>query len=69
MKILAQRMFALRSERNLRQEDVAQAVGISFNSYCRYEHDEREPSAPTIVAMAEFFQVSSDYLLGIKDER
>ncbi len=64
MKILAQRLFALRKERNLTQEHVADAVGISFNSYRRYEKDEREPMAPTIVAMADFFQVSTDYLLG-----
>ena len=39
-------------------------MGISFNSYCRYEKSEREPMAPTIAALADFFGVSADYLLG-----
>lgn len=69
MKILAERLLQLRKEKKLRQEDVAKELGISFNSYCRYEHDEREPNAPVIVAMADFFEVSADYLLGRKDER
>lgn len=69
MKILAERLLHLRKEKNLRQEDVSTGIGVSFNSYCRYEHDEREPTAPTIVAMADFFGVSTDYLLGRRDER
>lgn len=64
MEILAQRLFLLRKDKHLRQIDVAEAIGISFNSYCRYEHGEREPDAPTIKAMAELYDVSSDYLLG-----
>ncbi|MCI8537276.1 MAG: helix-turn-helix transcriptional regulator [Oscillospiraceae bacterium] len=69
MKILSERLFLLRTERNLKQEEVSKALGIGFQSYRRYEHDERDPSAPVIVAMANFFNVSSDYLLGLRDER
>lgn len=64
MEILAQRLLLLRKEKHLRQEDVADAVGISFNSYRRYEKNEREPMAPTIAALADFYGVSADYLLG-----
>ena len=69
MKLLAERMRMLRKERGLRQEDVAAAIGLSTNGYQRYELDQREPDAPTIIALADLFQVSTDYLLGIKDER
>lgn len=69
MKILAERLRQLRKEKGLRQQDMEQHLGISYNSYCRYEKDERDPNAPTIVAMADFFGVSADYLLGRKDER
>ena len=68
MKIFAERIHALRKDRNIRREDIAKEIGISFQSYRRYETDERDPSAPTIVAMADFFNVSTDYLLGRKDE-
>ena len=69
MKILAERMRILRKEKNLRQEDLAKIIGIGFNTYCRYERDERDPSAPTVAALADFFGVSADYLLGRTGER
>lgn len=68
MKIFAERIHALRKARNIRREDIAKETGISFQSYRRYETDEREPTAPTIVALAKFFNVSADYLLGLEDE-
>lgn len=69
MKILAERLLLLRKEKKLRQEDAAEALGVAINSYCRYEHDEREPNAPTIVAIADYYGVSADYLLGRTDKR
>ena len=69
MEILAQRLYLLRTERHLKQEETAAALGIGFQSYRRYEHGQREPSASVIVAMADFFGVSADYLLGRSDQR
>lgn len=69
MEILSERLFMLRKERNLRQEDAAKGIGISFNSYRRYEHNEREPDAPVLKAMADYFHVSADFLLGRTDQR
>lgn len=66
---LSQRLYGLRKERNLTQEDAAKELGISMKSYCRYEKGEREPTAPVLVQMAKFYHVSLDYLLGLKDER
>ena len=68
MEILAKRMRILRKERHLRQEVVAEALGVSISAYRRYELKEREPNAPTIAAMADYFGVSADYLLGRTDE-
>ena len=67
MKILGERLRALRKERHLTQHDMADVLDISFNSYYRYEKNERKPMAPTIVAMADYFNVSADYLLGRTD--
>lgn len=69
MKILAERMRLLRNERNMKQEEMAKALGISMSAYCRYEHDERNPDVVFLAVLAEFCNVSADYLLGRKDER
>lgn len=69
MLILAERLSLLRKERNLTQGAVAKELGISMKSYCRYEKDEREPTVSVLVRMANFYQVSLDYLVGLKEER
>ena len=69
MKILAERLRVLRKEKKMRQEDVAAVLGLSTNGYQRYELNQRDPDAPLIVAIADFYNVSADYLLGRSDER
>lgn len=69
MRELAQRMRELRLERHFKQEEMAKQLELSMSAYCRYERGEREPTASTIVAMANFFHVSTDYLLGRTDHR
>ena len=69
MEVLAHRLRLLRKERGMRQEDTAAALGLSTNGYQRYELNQRDPDAPVIVAMAELFCVSTDYLLGRSEER
>jgi len=69
MLILAERLYLLRKERKMTQEEVSRELGISLNSYRRYETNEREPTAPLLVKMARFFDVSLDYLVGLTDER
>ena len=69
MEILGERLMMLRKEKNLSQEDVAKAIEIGFNTYRRYEHGSREPGASTILALADFYGVSADYLLGRTDVR
>ncbi len=69
MQILAERLSLLRKERDLTQKEVSRELGISLNSYQRYETDEREPTAPVLVQMAKFYHVSLDYLVGLTDER
>ena len=69
MSDLSERLYSLRNEHRLTQDDAAKELGISMKSYCRYEKDEREPSASVLIQMARFYQVSLDYLVGMKDER
>ena len=68
MEKLAQRLLFLRKEHGKKQTEMAQALGLSISAYCRYEYGEREPTASTIIRMAQCFGVSTDYLLGVRDE-
>ena len=66
---LSERLYSLRKERKLTQDSVAKELGISMKSYCRYEKNEREPTASLLAEMAMLYHVSLDYLVGLKDER
>ena len=66
---LAERMRELRKEKNLRQEDAAVELKMSMSAYCRYELGTREPTASVLWRMADYYDVSVDYLLGRRDER
>ena len=67
MPELVERLDALKTSRNLLQKQIAEGSGIPIRTYRRYENGEREPSASTLVALANFFKVSTDYLLGLSD--
>ena len=69
MEILAKNLLELRKDRKLSRQAVADAVQISAKTYERYENAEREPTATTLAALADFFEVSADYLLGRSDCR
>ncbi len=62
-------MKELRKERNLRQEDAAVEFDIALMTYCRYEQGKREPTASVLMRMADYYDVSVDYLLGRSDNR
>ena len=69
MDILAERLVNLRSERKLSRREVAAGTGITERTYQRYENSERDPSAPVLLALAEYYHVSADYLLGRTDRQ
>ena len=68
MATLSERLLSLKSERNLLQKDIAKALNLSLRSYQRYESGEREPTVSALTAMADYFNVSLDYLTGRSDE-
>lgn len=61
--MLGARIAALRRKRGLSQTQLAQAVGVSPSAIGMYEQGRREPSAALLVALAHYFDVSTDYLL------
>ena len=68
MEILGKRLLELRSTRNLSRRVVAASTGMTERTYQRYENAERDPSAPMLLVLADFYGVSADYLLGRTDE-
>ncbi|MBQ7801203.1 MAG: helix-turn-helix transcriptional regulator [Oscillospiraceae bacterium] len=61
--MLGARIAALRKEKGLSQAELAQQLKISPSAVGMYEQGRREPAAQLLVAMAELFGVSTDYLL------
>lgn len=61
------RLKELRSARNLSQKAVAESVGMAPVAYQRYEYGTREPAFPNLLALADYFNVSLDYLTGRTD--
>ena len=63
------RLKSLREERGLFQSDIAKVLGISVAAVGFYENEKRDMSPDTILKLAEYFNVTTDYLLGKTDVR
>ena len=61
------RLKECRNRKNVTQKSVAQFLGIGERSYQNYEYGEREPSLATVIKLADYFNVSLDYLVGRSD--
>ena len=64
MKIFAERLLELRKEKGISQAALAKALDVSYAVVCYWETDRSEPTAPNLVKLADFFEVTVDYLLG-----
>lgn len=67
MSILSERLRELTKANKFLKKQVAEGSKIPLRTYHRYETGEREPPASALVAMADFFNVSLDYLVGRTD--
>jgi len=66
--LIYQRIKELRTERKLTQVQLAEGMGCSQASVANWENGQIRPTWESVVALARFFDVSSDYLLGLEDE-
>ena len=64
MKIFQQRLVEQRKLNKITQRQLAEYLQIAQPSYIRYENGSAEPSLETLVKIADYFDVSVDYLLG-----
>ena len=62
------RLKELREERHLTQNDIAKEIKTSQTNIGRWEKELNEPAASFIIRLADFFQCSTDYLLGREDD-
>jgi transcriptional regulator with XRE-family HTH domain len=66
---LGERLMILREESGLTQEKLAEIFKTKKATISRYETGSRDPKLDTLIELADFFQVSTDYLLGRTDNR
>jgi transcriptional regulator with XRE-family HTH domain len=69
MSGLGPRLRELRQSLKMTQDEVAKCLGISRTTYANYERGHREPDNQMLVQLAECYQVSTDYLLGVQKLR
>ena len=62
------RIKELREEHDLTQSEVATAIKTSQRNISRWENGENEPSSSFVIKLADFFMVSTDYLLSRSDD-
>ena len=65
---LQERLVEIRKSRNLTQKQLAAGVNISEVGLQNYENGRRKPAYDVLIALADFFNVSLDYLCGRSDD-
>ncbi len=63
-----ERLLQLKQERKLLQKDIAASIGLSLRGYQYYEKGQKEPTLSVLIRLADFFDVSLDYLVGRSDD-
>ncbi|MBS7224665.1 MAG: helix-turn-helix transcriptional regulator [Clostridiaceae bacterium] len=68
MEIYQKRIRDLREDADKTQAEVAAALGTSQTMYARYERGANELPIRHLIRLAQYYGVSSDYILGLTDE-
>ena len=63
------RIRDLREDHDLTQKAVAEYLHIRQNTYSQYENGQRQIPIDALIALAKFYHTSTDYILGLTDER
>ena len=67
MSFFSEKLKTLRTQKQVRQKDIAAAMGVSLRAYQYYETNTKEPTMSNLIALADYFDVSIDYLVGRTD--
>lgn len=68
-KTMGQVLKELRLEKGVSQKEVATAVKTTDVTIGRYENGDREPKGDMLYSIADYYNVSIDYLLGLSEKR
>ena len=63
------RLYDLRTDNDLRQEDVANILNITGQAYGMYENGKRSLPIEHLITLSKFYKVSSDYILGLSNKK
>lgn len=63
----AQRLKELRTEKHLSTRELAKAIGVTNITISRWENNKSCATHDKVILLAQYFNVSADYLLGLKD--
>ena len=63
------RIKELRTEMHKSLRDVASELNISYSSLSKYERGDQQPSYETLIRIANYFNVTTDYLMGITNSK
>lgn len=67
MKIFGERLKEIRTEKHLKQTDIAKLMNVSGNTVYAWETNKQEPSMANLLKLCEILEVSLDYLFGKTD--
>lgn len=67
MSVIGTRIKELRLNKKVTQKEIAEGIGVSSVSIQRFEYGSVRPSLDTLIALADFFDVSLDFLTGRND--
>lgn len=62
------KLYDLRIDNDLTQEDVARILKTTKQNYGRYENGKRKLSIEDLITLSKFYKVSTDYILGLEDK-
>ena len=62
--VLGERLLELRKSRNISQQKLAETLGISYHAICKIENKQRGASIEVMYSIADFFEVSIDFIVG-----
>lgn len=68
-KTYRERIRELREDNDLSQTKIAQVLGTTQQVYSRYETGENEMPIVHLITLAKFYNVSTDYILGLANKR
>lgn len=68
IKMISNRLRDLRDDKDLKQKDLANYLNCSQVAYSHYELGKRDIPTDVLIALAKFYNTTTDYILGLTDD-